>query len=212
MPAMPSVTNLVGLLSLRAPQQLQQLSRRYPDSKILKPGTIMGAAQVGDVEVLLAVTLDALKVLQPLIEPTMQKLQAKLNNARWLQLAGELAGALGSSGVIVAWFGQQAAKTQGSTAAITAAIIALAGSATALFVRFFRQDFFGTENAGMTQYLKLRDSSWLARVMLARLEAFQTQQSAASDSEALRKLIQEADSLAADVYKTLKDLGVPVAL
>jgi hypothetical protein len=141
-------------------------------------------------------------LVDPLIGPAIQKLLRRQRTANIWEFAGQLLGTLGSGGALAGLLGPAAAGPK----TLASAIVAFAGAALALMVRFLRRDIGGAENAVLKQYTELRDAGWQARILITKL-SFVAQGRIDEDEAAL---VQQADELAARVYALLTDLGISV--
>lgn len=201
----PSVANLVGMLSILRPDALRALAGEFPEaSNVLRPGTILGDAP-GVWKARLAVAHQGLESLRPLIHEAETTLYSRLATASRLELGGAVVGAVGSASVLTTVLGGAGAQMSA-----VAAAVALSGSLVALTVRFMRRDVFGVENALQTHYGKLRDADWQSKVLLSQLAMLKNESEDRLKLEENATLIREADALAGSLYRTLKDVGIPV--
>ena len=200
-----SVTNLVGLLSVAAPQKLEHLKKEFPGSeRLLFGGTTMEHQPAitqpiqTDRVIALRVAIDGLRIVAPVLEPAMNKVRFRLIVAHRIEFGGELLGALGSGTAIATVWGKGGAEG-GSTATIVAAAIGLVGTLAALAVRFIRRDVLGAENAAAKQYSELRGAAWESRTLLARLEPLKDHPALMNAEADFLKLVQRANDLALHV-------------
>jgi hypothetical protein len=177
-----------------APAQLEALRQRHPKERAyLEPrGVTLGGGAASDTATDAACAmLDSVdQIASKAIVETIQKLKS----ARTLELCGSVLALLASGGVIGAVFGFSA-----TTAAAVLAVIGFLANLVPLVTNWLRGTVGGQGSIGES-FIKLRELTWDARALRAKFTHLPDGQSSAD-------LIQQANSLARDLYVVLSDLG-----
>ena len=139
--AQAAVHDLVGFLAAFDPTALQQLQRQHPGEPMLRPGRTLGelAPPAG---LRLALARQGLQAMLAHGDALADRLARRVRNSHRLELLAQLVALLGSGGLLALLLGQGSAAMQ-----MAGAVLALAGSATAVVVKFLRRDL-GVRLAG----------------------------------------------------------------
>jgi hypothetical protein len=104
------VNALVELLDRHERHALETLRQRYPsDRELLTVGTVMGSGATQSLSpnaVYLDLAIGGLRTAQARVEPNIQRLRARLQNAKRIRLIGQIIGAVTSAGLIAAILGE----------------------------------------------------------------------------------------------------------
>jgi len=152
----------------------------------------------------------ALQRMRLAAEPVIALVKRRLITANRLGLFGEVVGALAAAGVISALWGQPAKDAIGHTTAIVMAMLSFSGAVLALVSRYLRRDSSGAEGSLTNAHRKLVDSSWEADVLSAKLDLVAAKGAVAASSPDAKLMIERAEKLAAELFRSMTDLGVTV--
>ncbi len=152
----------------------------------------------------------ALQRVRTLATPTIEKIGARLRASNTIGLVGEIVAAVGTAGVITAIWGAPPKDSVGHITSICLAVVALGGTIASLFARYLRRDISGADGALAGAYRKLVDGAWEAEILSAKLEAVIAKGVAAAATKEATALIERAEKLAADIFRTVKEAGVPI--
>lgn len=200
------VHELVGFLAAFDPQGLHALQTRHPGEPLLQPGRPLGRLAS---PMRLRVTL-ASKALQAMVQrgdALADRLAQRLRSSHRVEFLAQLVALLGSGGalvVLLAPAGDERLKLSG-------AALGLLGSATALAVKYMRRDLGGSDNGLVAQHTALVHAVAQGIQAAGRLQAYERTGHDFDDPVELNQLLNEANTLAAQVYRLMKQAGVPVA-
>jgi hypothetical protein len=204
--AQAAVHDLVGFLAAFDPAVLQQLQRQHPGEPMLRPGRTLGelAPPAG---LRLALARQGLQAMLAHGDALADRLARRVRNSHRLELLAQLVALLGSGGLLALLLGQGSAAMQ-----MAGAVLALAGSATAVVVKFLRRDLAGAENGLVAQHQALVQAVAQGVRVVRQLRPFDQAADDLGEPAALAALVDEANTLAGQMYRLMKQAGAPVAV
>lgn len=207
---------LLGLFKLADPDGLDALQRQLGRASMPLGGPLGGsdsstenAKGLTSLEMCVAAA-EALRRLRRVTEPARLKVAHRLKWASRLGLGGEVVAAVAAAGLLTALWGQPPKDAAGHATAIGLAACSLCGATLSLLARYLRRDLSGTDGTLTATHRKLADSNWEAETLGAKLELVASKGAAAASSADARLLIERAEKLATELYRTVTDLGVPI--
>jgi hypothetical protein len=201
-----AVHDLVGFMAAFDPQSLQQLQRQHPGEPLLRPGRPLGRLEA-PAAVRVALAARGLQALVAQGDALADRLARRIRSSHRIELAAQLVALFGSGGLLALLLGEGSAALQTASAGV-----ALLGSATALAVKFLRRDLAGADNGLVSQHQSLVQAVAQGVQVAARLRPFERTRDDLGDAGTLAALIDEANTLAGQMYRLMKLAGVPVAV
>lgn len=140
------------------------------------------------------------------------EIEKRLRRANLTGLIGDTVAAAASAGLVAAIWGTPNPATIASIPNIVMALLSLVGSCASLYSRYLRRDVSGTDNTLSSVHKKLTEASWEARLLVAKLKLIiQKGANSAATDDGL-KMIQRAEELGGEMYRSVRDLGIPLQL
>jgi hypothetical protein len=214
---------LVGMLNQVDPQGYKQLAQDLRDAGgQLRGGGPLGGGQIeGDAQPpppegqystkeACVIAASALQRVRTLVTPNIAKIGARLRASNTIGLVGEIVAAVGTAGVITAIWGAPPKDSVGHITSICLGLVALGGTIASLVARYLRRDISGADGTLAGAYRKLIDGAWEAEIISAKLEAIISKGVAAGSTKEAPALIERAEKLAAEMWRTVNDSGVPI--
>lgn len=225
----PNLRNLVGLLRIVDAAAFNDLSVRLRGRADGLPlGADLGGDAVGDAHSssptprtdgsspglspleACTVAAEALLRLRRAAEPTVTHIAGRLRSANQVGLLGEAMAAFASAGVIAAIWGAPPKDSIGHVTAVSMAVLGFVGAAAALVSRYLKRDLSGADGSLAVLHRKLIDASWEAELLSAKLQVILAKGPEAAASKDSMSLVERAERLGAEMYRALKDFGVPI--
>jgi hypothetical protein len=201
-----AVHDLVGFMAAFDPFALQQLQHQHPAESALQPGRPLGELNA-PAAVRVALASRGLQALVSQGDALADRLARRIRSSHRVELMAQVAALLGSGGLLALLLGEGSAALQ-----VASAGVALFGSATALAVKFLRRDLAGADNGLVSQHQSLVQTVATGVQVAARLRPFEHTGDDLGDPAGLAALIDEANTLAGQMYRLMKLAGVPVAV
>jgi hypothetical protein len=200
------VHDLVGFMAAFDPQALQQLLRLHPMEPLLRPGRTLGRLKA-TTAVRVALASRGLQTLVEQGDALAERLASRIRISHRVELMAQVVALVGSGGLLALLLGSGTAELQAASAGV-----ALLGNATALAVKFMRRDLAGAENGLLAQHQSLVQAVAQGVQVAARLRPFERTGDDLGEAATLAALIDEANTLAGQMYRLMKQVGVPVAV
>ncbi|MDA8479990.1 hypothetical protein NNO04_14930 [Citrobacter sp. Awk 4] len=206
--------NLVGLLKLSDPLAYDRLSLELRGhSNALPVGGTMGdssSALEYSMYEGCVIAANALQQMKSIARPAISKIAEQLRASNRIALIGEVVAAICAAGLITAIWGAPPKDSVGHITSIILAALTLTGTLSTLYARYLRRDISGADGVLSGSYRKLVDGVWEAGILGTKLELLITKGEDAAGTKEAAALIERAEKLAADIYRTVNDAGVPV--
>ncbi|EHR73627.1 hypothetical protein BurJ1DRAFT_4842 [Burkholderiales bacterium JOSHI_001] len=198
------VHQLVGFLAAYDPGALAQLQQTHPDQAWLRPGRTLGRlAAPAALRVELAAQSLAAMVAQG--DALADRLARRIRTSHRVELLAQLVALGGSGGVLAALWSESSPQFK-----LAAAALGVLGSATAVAVKFLRRDLGGAENGLIAQHAALVKAVAQGVETAQRLQPHQRSRDDLGDPAALSGLLDQANTLAGQMYLLMKQVGAPM--
>jgi hypothetical protein len=199
-----AVHQIVGFLAEFDSVRLAKMRRQHPDEPALRPGRVLGELSA-PWALRLQLADEGLQAMLAHANPVADRLARRIRLSHRAEFVAQLMALIGSGGVLGAVLGDG-----GDRLKVAAALLGLLGSAAALAVKFMRRDLGGADNGLLAQHTNLVKAAGQAVALQARLLPHTRSGDDFGDPAALAQAVDEANTLAGQLFVLLKQIGVPV--
>ena len=166
------VNALVELLDRHERHALETLRQRYPsDRELLTVGTVMGGGgasqSLSPEAVYLDLAIEGLQTAKARVEPNIQRLRSRLQNAKRIRLIGQIIGAVTSAGLIAAILGEWRTPVT-----ITTALINFGAVLCTLIAGHLETPLYGGKGSLIDSFETLATTSVEAEEVIQTLQVF----------------------------------------
>jgi hypothetical protein len=199
-----AIHQIVGFLAEFDSARLMKMQSQHPDEGALRAGRVLGTLSAPwALRVQLAG--EGLQAMLAQADPLADRLARRIRLSHRAEFVAQLVALVGSGGVLGAVFGDASDRLK-----VAAAVLGLLGSAVALAVKFMRRDLGGADNGLLAQHTSLVKAVGQAVALQARLLPHARSRDDFGDAAALASAVDEANTLAGQLFVLLKQIGVPV--
>lgn len=195
------VHELVGFLARFDPPALATLQRSHPGQELLQPGRTLGRL-TAPAALRVELAAQALAAMVARGDALADRLARRIRTSHRVELLAQLAALAGSGGVLAALWSESSPQFK-----LAAAALGVLGSATAVAVKFLRRDLGGAENGLIAQHTALVQAVAQSVETAQRLQPHQRSRDDLGDPAALAGLLDQANSLAGQMYLLMKQAG-----
>ena len=189
---------LVNFLAAHDATALAALSEQFPSAaNELTPGQALGSSDA-PMQMRIGLAIATLKKLVPIAQNLLAIAEKRIKRSNFIDFASQLIALVGSSGVLAFYASEKIGGV------LVTGLIAFAGSATALFVKWSRRDFGGNEDGLVKAYFEASEHVWTATTLIDELVIVQRDDS--YSGTATEAVVARANDLAGKLNRKLQDL------
>jgi hypothetical protein len=211
-----ALRNLLGIFKLVDPAGYEELAGSLKRTSLRMGGVLGKEKEAGVVSGALTpleacmCAAAALKRLNAIAQPALARVGQRLRTASKVGLVGEVVALLAAAGVIAAIWGAPPKDSIGHVTSICMSVLGFCGAAASLLSRFLRRDIAGAEGGLAAAHRKLVDSVWEADTLGAKLDLVVVKGEAVAQTKEALALVERAEKLAADLFRTVTETGVVI--